>query len=168
MRIHTVRREQLLDGTPDEVFPFFADAHNLEAITPPLLRFTVITPRPIPMQAGTLIEYRLRVHGLPVRWQTLIQEWTPGERFVDVQLRGPYALWHHTHEFEKAGEGRTRMTDTVRYAIGFGSAGELARRLIVARDVAAIFEYRAQVIAPLVAADIAVRAPASVGCADGL
>ncbi len=96
MRIHTLRREQLLDGTPQDVFPFFADARNLEAITPPLLRFTVITPGPIPMQVGTLIDYRLRVHGVPVRWQTLIQEWVPGERFVDVQLRGPYALWHHS------------------------------------------------------------------------
>ncbi len=152
MRIHTLRREQLLDGTPAEVFPFFADAHNLEAITPPLLRFTVITPRPIPMQVGTLIEYRLRVHGLPVRWQTLIQEWTPGERFVDVQLRGPYALWHHTHVFEAFGTGRTRMTDTVRYAVGFGAAGELAHRLFVARDVAAIFDHRAKVIGPLMRA----------------
>ena len=146
MRIHTLRREQLLDGTPDEVFPFFADAHNLEGITPPLLHFTVITPRPITMQVGTLIEYRLRVHGLPVRWQTLIQEWMPGERFVDVQLRGPYALWHHTHEFEPAGPGRTRMTDTVRYAIGFGAAGELAHRLFVGRDVRSIFEHRADVL----------------------
>ncbi len=87
------------------MFPFFADAHNLEAITPPLLRFQVITPRPIAMQVGTLIEYRLRVHGLPVRWQTLIQDWTPGERFVDAQLRGPYALWHHTHTSRRSPAG---------------------------------------------------------------
>ena len=158
MRIHTLTREQLLDGTPEQVFPFFADAHNLEAITPPLLRFRVITPRPIPMQVGTLIEYRLRIHRLPIAWQTLIQDWTPGERFVDTQLRGPYALWHHTHEFEPQPADRTRMRDTVRYALPLGPLGELALRLFVHRDVEAIFEHRARVIAPLLAADIAARA----------
>lgn len=159
MEVHVLVREQVLDGTPAEVFPFFADAHNLEAITPPLLRFRVITPRPIPMRVGTLIEYRLRIHGLPVRWQTLIQDWTPGVRFVDTQLRGPYALWHHTHDFEPApgDPGRTLMRDTVRYAIGFGPLGALAHRLFVRRDVEAIFTHRAQVIAPLLAADIAGR-----------
>jgi hypothetical protein len=158
MRIHTLMREQLLDGTPDQVFDFFGDAHNLEAITPPLLRFTVITPRPIPMAVGTLIEYRLRIHGLPVRWQTLIQDWVPGVRFVDAQLRGPYALWHHTHTFEPAPGGRTLMRDTVRYAIGFGPFGDLAHRAFVARDVAAIFDHRARVLGPLLAADVARRA----------
>jgi len=162
MRIHTLTREQVLDGTPDEVFGFFGDAHNLEAITPPLLRFTVITPRPIPMAVGTLIEYRLRIHHLPIRWQTLIQDWVPGERFVDTQLRGPYALWHHTHEFEllpgtPGDPPRTLMRDTVRYAIGFGPLGELAHRLFVGRDVAAIFDHRAQVLGPLLAADVAKR-----------
>ena len=158
MRIHTLVREQELDGTPDEVFGFFGDAHNLEAITPPLLRFTVITPRvggSIHMAVGTLIEYRLRIHGLPIRWQTLIQEWVPGVRFVDAQLRGPYALWHHTHEFVPAGDGRTLMRDTVRYAIGFGPFGDVAHRAFVARDVAAIFDHRARVLAPLLAAHLA-------------
>jgi ligand-binding SRPBCC domain-containing protein len=158
MRIHTLQREQVLDGAPGEVFPFFADAHNLEAITPPLLRFTVVTPRPIPIRVGTLIEYRLRIHGMPVRWQTLIQDWTPGVRFVDTQLRGPYALWHHTHEFEPAAAGRTRMTDLVRYAIGWGPAGEAAHRLFVQRDVERIFDHRARVLGPLLAADVAARA----------
>lgn len=160
MHVHTLRRRQVLDGTPAEVFPFFADAHNLEAITPPLLRFRVITPAPIPMAVGTLIEYRLRVHGLPIRWQTLIQDWTPDPvrpRFVDTQLRGPYALWHHTHEFEPVGEDRTAMTDTVRYAIGFGPLGDVAHRLIVRRDVEAIFDHRARVVPELVARDITRR-----------
>ena len=148
MRTTTLIREQLLDGTPAQVFPFFADAHNLEAITPPLLRFRVITPRPIPMQVGTLIEYRLRIHRLPIAWQTLIQDWTPGERFVDTQLRGPYARWHHTHTFRDAPGGQTLMTDTVRYAIGFGPLGELARRLLVTRDVEQIFDHRAEAIVP--------------------
>lgn len=157
MHVHTLRRRQILDGTPAEVFPFFADAHNLEAITPPLLRFRVITPSPIPMAVGTLIEYRLRIHGLPIRWQTLIQDWTPDPthpRFVDTQLRGPYALWHHTHEFEPVGDDRTAMTDTVRYAIGFGPLGDVAHRLFVRRDVEAIFDHRARVVPELMARDI--------------
>ena len=87
------------------MFAFFADAHNLEAITPPLLGFSVVTPPPIEMRAGTLIEYRLRLHGVPLRWLTRIDEWTPGVRFVDSQLAGPYGLWHHTHEFEPDGDG---------------------------------------------------------------
>lgn len=149
MRLHTLHREQILDGTPDEVFPFFADARNLEALTPPLLRFRVITPDPIELRAGTLIQYRLRLHGVPVGWKTLIQDWTPPHRFVDTQLSGPYALWHHTHAFEPVDGGRTRMTDTVRYAIGFGPLGDLAHRVLVRRDVEAIFDFRAEAIGPL-------------------
>ena len=154
MKVSTLHRTQELDGTPDEVFPFFADAHNLEAITPPLLQFRVLTPRPIEMAAGTLIEYRLRIRGLPVRWKTRIEEWSPSVRFVDRQLRGPYRLWHHTHEFAELPGGRTLMTDTVRYSVGFGPAGSLAQRLFVDRDVAGIFDYRSSVIGPLLAADI--------------
>lgn len=129
-----LEREQVLPGSPEEVFPFFADAHNLEAITPPLLRFLVVTPDPIEMHVGTTIQYRLRLHGIGVSWLTSIQAWDPPHRFVDVQLRGPYALWHHTHTFEKA-EGGTRMRDLVRYAIPLGPLGELAHRAFVNRDV---------------------------------
>ena len=145
MRIHTLHREQRLPGTPEEVFPFFADAFNLEAITPPLLRFQVVTPRPVEMRVGTLIQYRLRLHGVPVSWLTSIQAWEPPHRFVDVQVRGPYALWHHTHEFEQHADG-TLMRDVVRYAIGFGPLGELAARAFVHRDVAAIFDFRAEAV----------------------
>ncbi|CAB4872369.1 unannotated protein [freshwater metagenome] len=152
MRIHTLIRSQELDGTPEEVFPFFADARNLEMITPPLLRFRVITPEPITMQVGTLIQYRLRIRGVPVSWKTLIQEWEPGRRFVDTQISGPYALWHHTHEFDPLDGGRTLMTDTVRYSIGFGALGEVAHRAFVDRDVATIFDFRQEAIAPLLAA----------------
>ncbi len=158
IRTHVLTREQRLDGTPEQVFGFFADAKNLEAITPPLLRFSVITPTPITMQVGSLIEYRLRVHRAPISWLTSIQAWEPPHRFVDMQLKGPYALWHHTHTFTPDGDAHTLMKDTVRYAIGFGPLGELAHRLFVKRDVEAIFSHRAQVIGPLLAADIAGRA----------
>src|SRR3954452_9077700 len=139
---HTLRREQRLGAAPDEVFPFFADDRNLEAITSPWLGFAITTPRPIAMHVGTIIEYRLRLHGLPIRWLTQIADWEPGVRFVDTQIRGPYALWHHTHEFAADGAD-TLMRDTVRYALPFGFAGRLARRLVVARDLDRIFDYRA-------------------------
>ena len=105
---HVLRREQRLPGSPEAVFPFFADAGNLEAITPPWLGFEVVTPRPIEMRAGALIEYRLGLHRLPIAWLTRIEEWEPGVRFVDMQLTGPYRLWHHTHEFAPRRGGRHR------------------------------------------------------------
>ena len=147
LRYHVLRREQRLPGTPDAVFPFFADAHNLEAITPPWLGFRVLTPRPIEMRPGALIEYRLRLHGLSLGWLTRIDEWSPGVRFVDSQLAGPYALWHHTHAFAPDGAGGTLMRDTVRYALPFWPAGELAHALVVRRDLAAIFDFRAAEVA---------------------
>jgi ligand-binding SRPBCC domain-containing protein len=142
MRVHTLTREQELPGTPEEVFDLFADARNLEAITPPLLHFEVVTPGEIEMRVGTLIQYRLRLHGIPLSWLTSIQAWDPPHRFIDQQIRGPFALWHHTHELFPSGADGTRMRDTVRYAIGFGPAGELARRLLVTRDLDAIFDFR--------------------------
>jgi ligand-binding SRPBCC domain-containing protein len=150
MRIFTLRREQVLPGSPEDVFPFFADARNLEDITPPLLKFEVVTPGEIAMGVGTVIQYRLKVHGLGVDWLTSIQEWDPPHRFVDVQVRGPYRLWHHTHTFEAGAEpGTTVMRDVVRYAIGWGFAGEVAARAFVHRDVAAIFDHRAQAVPAL-------------------
>jgi len=144
---HVLRREQRLPGTPVEVFPFFADAGNLEAITPGWLGFRIVTPRPIEMRVGTLIEYRLTLHRLRVAWLTRIEEWEPGARFVDMQLRGPYALWHHTHEFEPLGGDGTLMRDTVRWALPLGPLGEVARRAFVARDLEAIFDYRSRAVA---------------------
>jgi ligand-binding SRPBCC domain-containing protein len=149
---HVLRREQRLPGTPDEVFPFFADARNLEAITPPWLSFRVTTPAPIEMGRGTLIEYRLKLHRVPISWLTRIEVWEPGVRFVDAQLSGPYKLWHHTHEFAPAPNGGTIMRDTVRYALPLGPLGEVARRLFVARDLEAIFDHRARAVEARVAA----------------
>ena len=129
MAIHTLRREQALDADVDAVFAFFADPLNLEAITPPLLRFrvvtpgfTVVTPAPIAMGVGTFIQYRLHLHRVPMRWDTLIQAWEPPRRFVDVQVRGPYRLWHHTHELSPLRDGRTLMRDTLRCAVQGKSA----------------------------------------------
>jgi ligand-binding SRPBCC domain-containing protein len=145
-RLHTLEREQVLPLAPAEAFEFFADAFNLEAITPPWLNFAVDTPGPIEMRAGTLIRYRLRLHGLPLRWLTRIAAWEPGRRFEDVQVRGPYRLWHHSHTFDEHARG-TLMRDRVRYALPLGPLGELAHLALVRRDLRRIFDYRAEAVA---------------------
>jgi ligand-binding SRPBCC domain-containing protein len=151
VNVHTLRREQRLAHPIDEVFAFFADARNLEAITPALLRFRVMDAGAdaIAMGPGALIRYRLRVRRVPVGWLTVIRAWEPPLRFVDEQLRGPYALWHHTHTFEALDDGGTLMRDVVRYALPLGALGELVRRLFVRRDLEAIFDYRARRIVEL-------------------
>lgn len=151
MSVHVLRREQRLPGSPTDVFPFFGDARNLESITPPLLRFRMLTPDPIVMGHGTRLRYRLRVRGVPVRWLTEIREWDPPHRFVDEQLEGPYALWHHTHTFDDDGAGATIMRDEVRYELPLGPIGELAHGLLVRRDLERIFDYRAARVPELLA-----------------
>lgn len=140
-RLHLLERTQDLPRPRAEVFAFFADAGNLEAITPPFLHFKILTPLPIAMQAGALIEYRLRLYGVPIRWRTRIESWEPEQRFVDVQLQGPYARWHHTHEFEDLPNG-TRMRDRVEYAVPWGPLGSLAHLLFVKRSLQRIFDFR--------------------------
>jgi ligand-binding SRPBCC domain-containing protein len=144
-----LERTQWVELRREPTFELFADAFNLEALTPPLLRFRVLTPAPIELGIGTLIEYRLRLHGLPVRWLTRIEAWEPPRRFIDSQVRGPYELWHHTHEFEPDGDG-TLIRDRVRYRIGFGPLGELAHRAFVRRDLERIFDYRREAIGRLI------------------
>ena len=141
MRFHTVRREQQVPRPPDEVFDFFSDARNLDEITPPWLGFRTLTAGPLRLAAGTRIRYRLSLHGAPVTWTTEIRRWNPPWRFVDVQVRGPYDLWHHTHRFEPS-NGGTRMIDLVRYRLPFGPVGRVVNALIVRRDVERIFDYR--------------------------
>ena len=150
MKVHSLEREQHLPRPPAEAFEFFGDARNLEAITPPWLGFRIVTPEPIEMAAGTLLEYRLKLHGVPVGWRTRIEQWQPPLRFVDVQLSGPYRLWHHTHSFEPDGDG-TLMRDSVRYALPLGPLGELAHLALVRRDVEGIFSFRQQKVAELLA-----------------
>ena len=147
MRSATLLREQRLPGTPEEVFPFFEDAHNLEEITPGFLGFRVVTPAPIDMAVGTRIEYRLRLHGVPVRWRTRIAVFDPPHVFADVQTSGPYRLWHHTHVFEPDGRGGTIMRDRVRYALPLGPLGGVAHALFVRRDLRRIFDHRHAVVA---------------------
>jgi ligand-binding SRPBCC domain-containing protein len=140
---YVLEREATVSCPLAQVFDFFSKPENLETLTPPWLHLRILTPRPIKIRQGATIAYQLRVRGISVRWLTEIDVWRPPYEFVDVQLKGPYRLWHHTHRFEEC-EGGTRIVDIVRYALPFGSLGRLVHRLQVARDLAKIFDYREQ------------------------
>jgi ligand-binding SRPBCC domain-containing protein len=140
MTIYQIYRKQWVPHDVQRVFAFFSRAENLESLTPPFLRFH-IARKPLRMEAGARLDYRLRVHGLPVRWKTIIERWDPPHEFVDVQEKGPYRLWHHTHRFWSE-NGGTCVEDRVRYGMAFGPLGRAVHRMIVARDVAGIFDYR--------------------------
>ena len=138
MHVRTLRYSQLLPVPRADVFPFFAAAENLERLTPPWLHFRILTPTPLTMRRGALIDYRIRLHGLPLRWRTAIAEWEPPLRFVDTQLRGPYRLWVHTHTFTDV-PGGTLCEDELRYAV---PGGRLVDALFVRAQVERIFHYR--------------------------
>ena len=154
-----LHRAQWIPRPVPEVFAFFADAFNLEAITPPYLNFRILTPPPIAMNPGTLIDYRLRLFGIPLAWRTRIEAFVPNEHFVDVQVRGPYRKWHHTHEFYEV-RGGTLMVDRVDYQVGWWLAGSLAHALFVRRTLEDIFDFRCREIERLLA-PAATPAPAA-------
>lgn len=142
---YVLAREQLVPRPRPEVFAFFADAANLERLTPPNLRFSIQTSLPIAMRPGAIIEYRLSLFRFPFRWRTVIEVFEPGSRFIDVQANGPYALWRHLHEFVDV-PGGTMLRDRVEYALPLGPLGELAHALFVRRQLEQIFDYRRSVI----------------------
>jgi ligand-binding SRPBCC domain-containing protein len=151
MRTHLLERSQTVAIAPEQAFALYADARNLGPMTPPWLHFHVTNAEPVTMEPGAILTYRLRLHGVPIRWTTRIETWEPSARFVDIQLHGPYALWEHTHEFEPDGSGGAVIRDRVRYAIPYGPLGEIAHLLFVRRDLERIFDYRATAFARLVA-----------------
>ncbi|MEL6328108.1 MAG: SRPBCC family protein [Planctomycetota bacterium] len=155
-----LRAEQTLPRSLDELWPFFADAHNLGELTPPLLRFNVLTPRPIEMRAGALIDYKIRIRGVPVKWKTEILAWEPPARaaerdartarFIDNQIKGPYVRWHHEHTFveRRTGSGvETLCGDIVHYEVPGLFLAPVVNSLLVERDVRNIFRFRAEVMA---------------------
>ena len=145
-------QEQFIPQPRPVVWEFFAAAENLQRITPSFLGFQILTPSPIEMHSGTLIEYRISLFGLPMKWRTEILEFEPPEHFIDLQIKGPYALWHHSHRFEEC-EGGTLMTDQVDYRPPMGVLGGLANTLFVQRTLARIFRHRMQQVNMLFGSD---------------
>lgn len=142
---HILEREQLVPRSRSQIFGFFSDASNLERLTPPRLSFAILTPGPIAMTTGAVIDYRLTLLRVPFRWRTVIEIYEPESRFVDVQASGPYRSWRHLHEFVEVARG-TLIRDRVDYELPFGPLGELGHRLVVRRQLDHIFDYRRRVI----------------------
>lgn len=141
MRLYRLESQLLLPRPLEEVFPFFADAHNLEALTPPWLNFRILTPDPIAMAPGDVIRYRLRLWGVPVTWESEITVWEPPHRFVDVQRQGPYRFWAHEHLFQPREDG-TLVQDRVRYAVPGGPLEDFVQCLFVRPSLRRIWAYR--------------------------
>jgi ligand-binding SRPBCC domain-containing protein len=144
--VHRFHSEQWVGRPVEEIFAFFSDANNLEAITPRQLNFRILTPGPIHLEAGARIDYQLKLYGIPLKWATLIERWEPPHEFVDVQLHGPYRVWRHTHRFFTEGKG-TRIVDDVAYELPLGPLGRLMEPLWTRREVARVFSHRTKVIA---------------------
>ena len=145
MRTYRLQTQIWLPQTRAEIFAFFADPQNLERLTPAWLRFVILTRDPIEMKKGTILDYRLKIRGIPMRWQSEIATWDPPTRFVDRQTRGPYTLWLHEHSFTDY-EGGTLVGDNVMYA---PPGGWIVQKLLVAPDLQRIFRYRHQVLQEL-------------------
>jgi len=145
MAEHILHREQIIKRSREEVFAFFADALNLERITPPELNFKILSPQPIDIKKGALIDYRLKLRGISLTWKTEITEWNPLHSFVDTALKSPYRQWIHQHKFTIGEAGETIMEDIVRYRLPFEPFGDLAHWL-VKKELNYIFDYRYKVI----------------------
>lgn len=141
MKTHSLIRKTIIKRPLHEVFGFFSKAENLNLLTPPELQFSILTPLPIEMKKGTLIDYKIKLNGIPFRWKTEISEWKLNDCFVDQQLKGPYRIWHHTHAFKSIPEG-TEMTDTVKYLSPGWIFEPLIQFLFVKKKVEGIFDYR--------------------------
>ena len=151
MKVRVLERKQIVQRPLAETFRFFSDPRNLERLTPAFLKFKFLTPPPTEVRPGSIIDYQIRLYGVPVHWRTRIEVVEPPNRFVDVQEKGPYAMWRHSHSFKDIGVGATEMTDRVEYAMPMGLLGDLAYHLFVARSLAQIFDYRERELAAAMA-----------------
>ena len=145
MKTFEINMKQYINKPLEVVFEFFSKPENLEMITPKSLSFNILTPTPIKMEKGSLIDYTIRLFGIPIHWRTLISDYEPPFRFVDQQIKGPYTFWHHTHTFRLV-EGGVEIIDQVKYSLPLGWLGTLAHAIWVRKDLEKIFEYRKTVI----------------------
>lgn len=145
MKRYTLEREQTINKPRSEVFSFFEKPENLALITPPSMQFKILTPRPVSMESGVLIDYTLRIFGVRQRWTTLILIYDPPHEFIDVQLRGPYTFWRHTHRFDETPDG-TRVIDRVEYIVPHGILGRMLHSFFIRRQLRSIFDFRSRKI----------------------
>jgi ligand-binding SRPBCC domain-containing protein len=146
--MHTLIKETLINKPLNEIFDFFSRAENLNKITPPELNFKILSPLPIEMKQGALIDYKIKINGIPFKWKTEITIWEPGIRFVDSQIKGPYKVWIHEHFFEEK-DGKTYMRDTVKFLSPGGVFEPIINKFLVEKRVNAIFDYREKVLGDL-------------------
>lgn len=146
MKVYHLKREITVPRPREEVFAFFEGPENLSILTPQSMQFTILTPQPIKMQSGAIIDYSVKIMGFRRHWQTLITEYNPPDRFVDIQLKGPYTFWHHTHRFVDRGS-KTTIIDEVKYVVPFGIIGRIINAVVIRRQLDSIFDFRAQIIA---------------------
>ena len=145
MKLYTLESNQFINKPIEEVFQFFSKPENLSVITPAKLGFKILSPNPIKMGFGRLIDYNIYLMGIPIHWRTLITDYEPPNIYVDQQIKGPYAMWHHTHTFHKV-KGGVEIKDRVVYSIPFGFLGRLLNYLWIKRDLNNIFLHRKKVI----------------------
>lgn len=151
MKVYRLVSELELSARRPDVFAFFERPENLSLITPPQMGFKILTPTPLKMKEGAIIDYRVKILGVPQHWRTLISEYDPPNRFVDQQLKGPYLMWHHSHTFEEQGDNAI-IRDEINYVLPFGPLGQIARALFVRRQLEGVFRYRRKVITELLTA----------------
>jgi len=142
LKLHILKKEQVISQNISTVFDFFSKPENLSVITPPKMNFKIFTPSPIDMKEGTLIDYTINIMFMPIRWRTLITKYNPPNIFVDQQLSGPYSMWHHTHTFEQLGDNETLIKDEVLYSIPFAFIGKIIHYLYIKGELEKIFTYR--------------------------
>ena len=148
MKIYTINTVQVINKSIEEVFAFFSDPENLAVITPENLGFKIITPTPIKMSPGCLIDYQIHLMGFPVHWRTIISDYEPPYLFIDQQIKGPYKFWHHTHIFRKMKNG-VEIKDRIMYSVPFGFIGSFLNKFWIKKDLENIFLYREKVIKDL-------------------
>jgi ligand-binding SRPBCC domain-containing protein len=145
MKIYKLEREQVINKPIEQVFAFFEKPENLATITPPSMQFNILTPFPLDMKTGSIIDYAIKIFGFRIHWRTIIAGYDPPSGFVDEQLKGPYAFWRHKHQFEKIENG-SLIRDKVNYALPFGYLGRLVHMIFVKRQLQHIFNYRSTAI----------------------
>jgi ligand-binding SRPBCC domain-containing protein len=152
MKLYTITTQLIIQRPLPEVFSFFSKPENLALLTPEHLGFMILTPSPVEMRRGAIIDYTIQQMGIPIRWRSIITAYEPPYQFVDEQLKGPYSFWHHTHTFSESDDG-TLIHDVVRYSMPFGVFGRIAHRLFVRRRLEQIFQYRSQIIDKLLSGE---------------